>query len=663
LRFTGADDVSTSPDPDPFGDEHYGTVWNMADVLSMFTQQFDAARGALGRGDQESAAESLRSAVLVARSDPKLQRELASALLHLGKVSQKLGRAAEAEQLLSEALAISERLFGMEHPALGPLLNELSRLHIQQAHHARAEVALERLLGITRAKGEENADVATALAGLALVKRKLGDEASAEVRFREALRIREKVLAPNHMVIVVNLEQLSETCEARGNFADALAFLQRALPTREAAVGADHPTVRSLRSRIAALELRVAAPPANPNDLVFLYKPEPPARRSKAVPQPEPPPPRKTGAISRERPTTPTYTAAVAAASLIAAPAPLQIVPVAPIPVTLRESALASANAGRKSSAVHRDAVYSDVAHRDVTRGETARGGRRSAPSAVHADSHGPAPKKRTALYAAVGVAVAAIAIAVVTLRPGASGGGEPPSTQVSAEPRTAGVVATTATASGSTTMGVAAMAGAARADAPRAASVTPAPTDSVRSVSTKPTNTASAAHAGRRPPESAAAPALPSVPFVPFHVGTVNVPTSTTSVDSIVRSSMKRGRESYTDQIGKGVGVGLPTSVNTEEAEGTPPRIIGRAPLPRFPDELRSSRPEGEVIVRFKVDEYGAVDVGSMAVVKSDHELFTAAVREILPRFRFEPGRTAPPDSRPVAVWVNLPFKFTAKN
>ena len=50
------------------------------------------------------------------------------------------------------------------------------------------------------------------------------------------------------------------------------------------------------------------------------------------------------------------------------------------------------------------------------------------------------------------------------------------------------------------------------------------------------------------------------------------------------------------------------------------------------------------------------------MIVVQSDHELFTAAVREILPRFRFEPARTHPPESKPVAVWVTVPYRFTAK-
>src|SRR5262249_14503735 len=223
----------------------------MADARALFTQHFDAARTALTNGDNPAAAEGLHWAIVAARTDPGLRRELASALFHLGKLSRKFGRAGEveAEQLLTQALAISEGLFGMEHAALAPLLNELSRLHVQRAQYARAEDVLERLLAIARVKGEENVDVATALAGLALVKRKLGDNASAEALYRDALRIREKVLEPNHLVTVATLEQLSETCAARGNFAEALALLQRALPTRELALGHGHATVQAARSR------------------------------------------------------------------------------------------------------------------------------------------------------------------------------------------------------------------------------------------------------------------------------------------------------------------------------------------------------------------------------------------------------------------------------
>jgi TonB family protein len=225
----------------------------------------------------------------------------------------------------------------------------------------------------------------------------------------------------------------------------------------------------------------------------------------------------------------------------------------------------------------------------------------------------------------------------------------EPPAAKVSAEPRTATVATTAATTRGASKMEMASMAAAARAD-------------SVRSASAIVTPPSRMIQAERRAPESAAIPSLPKAPVVAFHPRTVNIASvGAMNVDSIVRSSTKRGRESYTDKVGTGVGV--PVSVNSGELLTSSPTIIGRAPLPRFPDALRSVQPEGEVIVRFKVDERGRVDVGSMAVVRSDHELFTDAVRDILPNYRFEPARTPAPESKAVAVWVNLPFKFTAKN
>src|SRR5204862_1060646 len=220
---------------------------HMADTKALFAQRFDAARTAWTHGDEPAAVESLRRAIVAARSDRSLRRELASALFNLGRLSRRLGQAGEAEAgpLLSEALAISEELYGREGAALAPVLHELSRLHLQQSQHARAEDALERLLAIARVKGEEHPDVATALVDLAFVKRKLGDDAAAEALYRDALRIREKVLEPNHMLTVGTMERLSETCAARGNVAEALSLLRRALPAREAALRAGHDRVRA----------------------------------------------------------------------------------------------------------------------------------------------------------------------------------------------------------------------------------------------------------------------------------------------------------------------------------------------------------------------------------------------------------------------------------
>ena len=402
----------------------------MADTKALFTQRFDAARTAWSQGDEPAAAEALHSAIIAARSDPSLRRELAAALFNLGKLSRKSGPAGEAQAgpLLTEALAISEGLFGSKNAALAPLLHELSRLYLQQSQHAQAEDVLARLLAIARIKGEEHPDVAAALSDLAFVKRKLGDDASAEVLYRDALRIREKVLEPNHMVTVGTLERLSETCAARGNFAEALALLRRALPTREAALGADHERVRAARSRVAELELQVANAantaaarptsdvpaglkrvPDSPVDTPSTHAP--PLIDSKALEFLGEPEPRVLRPVSRprERVKTPTVTAAIAAASLMGSsiPTPSASQVVIPPPESARPSGSVT---GRESRAAHPDVVFADVVHRDVASGDTARadaplGDRRSLVARVQDDSPEPPRKKRTVLYASAGVA------------------------------------------------------------------------------------------------------------------------------------------------------------------------------------------------------------------------------------------------------------------
>jgi len=49
--------------------------------------------------------------------------------------------------------------------------------------------------------------------------------------------------------------------------------------------------------------------------------------------------------------------------------------------------------------------------------------------------------------------------------------------------------------------------------------------------------------------------------------------------------------------------------------------------------------------------------------VMQSEHELFTAVVRSALPRFRFEPARSAAPGSKSQSAWVQFRAQFTARN
>jgi TonB family protein len=556
----------------------------MADTKALFTQRFDAARTAWTHGDEPAAAESLRGAIVAARNDRSLRRELASALFHLGKLSRKLGKAGEAEAgpLLTEALAISEELFG-EDDALAPVLHELSRLHVQQSQHARAEDALGRLLAIARVKAEEHPDVAAALVDLAFVKRKLGDDASAEALYRDALRIREKVLEPNHMLTVGTLERLSETCAARGKFDEALALLYRALPTREAALGAGHERVRAMRSRIAELEAQVA--------------------------------------IAAD-------TAAAAAAG-----ATRDVVDTsstdAPTPINSKDLEFVA----------HCDDVLADVAQDDVAHGDVAR-----------------ARKKRTVRYASAGVAAVAVAIAgLLMLRPRAGSGRALVSTEVSAAQRTSAAGALVETVPATRTESIrtgAATVAARHADSLPAASTRPVP----------PVPTAAVIQREQRAPESA--PPELRAPRIKVHLDSIKIPSmpAALSIEAILRSAMERQRPSDTDRTEVRDEIARPTLADADHAH-TAPRLVGRQPEPAFPDALLRSGPrEGQVVVRFRVDEFGRVDVAGMIVERSDHELFTAAVREVLPRFSFEPAYTLTPDSKPVAAWVSVPFRFTTK-
>ncbi|MEP6999382.1 MAG: TonB family protein [bacterium] len=92
-----------------------------------------------------------------------------------------------------------------------------------------------------------------------------------------------------------------------------------------------------------------------------------------------------------------------------------------------------------------------------------------------------------------------------------------------------------------------------------------------------------------------------------------------------------------------------------------TSPTLIGSAPQPQYPEALRDQQVEGEVVVQFVVDETGRVDVSSMTVVRSPHVLLTNAVRAVLPQFKYEPARTAPPQSTPRPETVRYAHTFRA--
>jgi TonB family protein len=79
----------------------------------------------------------------------------------------------------------------------------------------------------------------------------------------------------------------------------------------------------------------------------------------------------------------------------------------------------------------------------------------------------------------------------------------------------------------------------------------------------------------------------------------------------------------------------------------------------PTYPNDLRASKREGQVVAKFVVDTTGRADMSTFEVMKSDHPLFSEAVWKALPGYRFHPAELG---GRKVKQLVQMPFNFTVR-
>jgi protein TonB len=86
------------------------------------------------------------------------------------------------------------------------------------------------------------------------------------------------------------------------------------------------------------------------------------------------------------------------------------------------------------------------------------------------------------------------------------------------------------------------------------------------------------------------------------------------------------------------------------------PAEMLSDSPKPKYPSVLESSGIAGEVQAQFVVNSSGKADLDSFKVLKSTNELFTQAVKSVLPRMRFSPAQIG---GKPVNQLVQQSFQF----
>jgi protein TonB len=169
------------------------------------------------------------------------------------------------------------------------------------------------------------------------------------------------------------------------------------------------------------------------------------------------------------------------------------------------------------------------------------------------------------------------------------------------------------------------------------------------------PAGARAAAGSERRTPRPASPPPTFhfDAPGLPFHPVTIDVDYVARAANVDDLRTHASGRDALMPRPVPPDGV-----YSTHQVEKIAVALHGN-PQPYYPDQLRQARVQGRVSVEFIVDTTGRADTTSLRVVRSQHVLFTDAVRAVLPYLYFLPAEV---DGRKVRMRVLQPFSFVLR-
>lgn len=218
---------------------------------------FAAADPSAAPGREVTAREILRQGAADLRGklaeQPVLRAEL---LVTVGELLRLVGAYADADTVLSEALAQAEAAHGTGTPAVARVADALGGVVYELGQFARAEELHRRALAINeKTYGRRHVATTASLANLAGVLSQSGDPAASEGLYREVLSIELSLLGPDDPAVATDLNNLAVCLYRSGRTDEADSLHLQALTLRRRVLGDGHPDVAtSLHNRAAVLE-------------------------------------------------------------------------------------------------------------------------------------------------------------------------------------------------------------------------------------------------------------------------------------------------------------------------------------------------------------------------------------------------------------------------
>lgn len=210
--------------------------------------------------DYTAAERALREALDRATAEADDERRALS-LNNLAGLLYESGRVADAEPLLREALALTERLRGPDDPFTARARSNVGMVAEALHRFEEAEIQYRKALDILEgAKARDTADVATTAAetlyNLADLYRMLERTAEARPLYERAVRHLERVWGPFHMDVAAIQHELAQVLVELEDFDAAVAALRKLADIRRHLLGEDHPDVAHVLNDLGVLRFR-----------------------------------------------------------------------------------------------------------------------------------------------------------------------------------------------------------------------------------------------------------------------------------------------------------------------------------------------------------------------------------------------------------------------
>ena len=237
-----------------FGPEHLGVATTLMNIATVYKDQ------GLYSKALEMHEKSLKiKTKIVGHNHP----DVAATQDNIGIVLQKLLKLPEALEMHEKALKTRLAVLGPDHLLAAITKTNIGNVLLTQGKFPEAKEMFEQATKVQAQQLGEHPDTSTSMMGVALVLQKMGKNLEALAKFSEVLRIQEKVLGRDHLLVAKTYNKYahpfsvsialhsmrSVVCStgivllAMGKHEKALENYNKSLEIKIRALGHDHPDV------------------------------------------------------------------------------------------------------------------------------------------------------------------------------------------------------------------------------------------------------------------------------------------------------------------------------------------------------------------------------------------------------------------------------------